>query len=311
MNLEPLKLYLINPRGFCAGVTRAISIVELALKKYGSPLYVRHEVVHNKHVVDDLKAKGVIFVEELNEIPDGSVVIFSAHGVSEAIEREAKDRGLKYIDATCPLVKKVHTEGKKFSNEGKHIVLIGHRGHPEVIGIAGRIESGEVSLVTSVEEAKRLEVVNPNELAYITQTTLSIDDVKDIVDVLVSRFPNITGGQNICYATTHRQEAIKSILSKIDGLIIMGSSNSSNSNRLREIGDKAGIESILIPSADLLDIKYLENKQAIALSAGASAPEVTVQDTIKRISQHRRIILDNITIFEENVVFPTPKELRE
>ena len=211
MKHNNIKIYLIEPRGFCAGVTRAIDIVERAIIKFGTPLYVRHEIVHNQRVVEDLMNKGVIFVEELSEVPDNSVVIFSAHGISEAVEQEAIDRKLNYIDATCPLVKKVHNEGQKFANEKNHIILIGHRGHPEMEGTAGRIK-GKVSLVTSIEEAKTIQIAKDEKIAYITQTTLSVDDTKEIVDILKERFPNTTGGQNICYATTNRQSAIKSVL---------------------------------------------------------------------------------------------------
>jgi 4-hydroxy-3-methylbut-2-en-1-yl diphosphate reductase len=315
MSKPPLTILLAAPRGFCAGVVRAIDIVERALKLYGAPVYVRHEIVHNKFVVDDLKAKGAVFVDELDEIPDGDrPVIFSAHGVPKAVPQAARQRQLFQIDATCPLVTKVHMEAQRHHNEGLDIVLIGHKGHPEVIGTMGQLPEGAIALIETVEEAERFTPHDPAKLAYVTQTTLSVDDTKDIVDVLKRRFPEIRGPfkEDICYATTNRQEAVKSIAGEIDLLLVVGAPNSSNSKRLVEVGLKNGCPAAaLVQRASDLDWPNLEGLKTIGLTAGASAPEILVNEIIDAFRAHYDVTVEKVVLREENVSFKLPRELRE
>lgn len=312
------SIVLANPRGFCAGVDRAIIIVEQALEKFGAPIYVRHEVVHNKFVVDQLRAKGAIFVEELDEIPAGSTVIFSAHGVSKAVRAEADTRGLTAYDATCPLVTKVHIEVEKMRKAGMEIIMIGHKGHPEVEGTMGQIEEDEIEktgagmyLVETPEDVASLQVNNPDKLAYVTQTTLSLDDAARVVDALQKRFPNIKAprSDSICYATQNRQDAIKIMAKDCDLVIIVGSPNSSNSNRLREVAQNQGVEAYMVDNASFLKPEWLINKQKIGVSAGASAPEVLVQEVITKLQQLGANQVQELHGVVENVVFQLPKNL--
>jgi 4-hydroxy-3-methylbut-2-enyl diphosphate reductase len=315
MSKPPLTILLAAPRGFCAGVVRAIDIVERALKLYGAPVYVRHEIVHNKFVVDDLKAKGAVFVDELDEIPDGDrPVIFSAHGVPKVVPQAARQRRLFQIDATCPLVTKVHMEAQRHHNEGLDIVLIGHKGHPEVIGTMGQLPKGAITLIETVAEAENFTPHDPAKLAYVTQTTLSVDDTKEIVDTLKRRFPEIQGPfkEDICYATTNRQEAVKSIARRLDLLLVVGAPNSSNSKRLVEVGLKNGCPSAtLVQRAQDLDWSKLEGLQTLGLTAGASAPEVLVNEIIDAFRAHYEVTVENVVLREENVSFKLPRELRE
>jgi 4-hydroxy-3-methylbut-2-enyl diphosphate reductase len=305
-----MEVLLANPRGFCAGVDRAISIVERALELHGAPIYVRHEVVHNKFVVDDLRAKGAVFVEELDQVPPGSTLIFSAHGVSQAIRREAEVRGLKVFDATCPLVTKVHVEVAKMCAQGRGIVMIGHRGHPEVEGTMGQA-TGSLYLVETVADAELLEVADPRQLAYVTQTTLSVDDAAAIIEVLKRRFPGILGPKkdDICYATQNRQDAVKFMAPQSDLVIVVGSPNSSNSNRLREVAQTLGVESYMIDSADQLRPEWLQGRKRIGVSAGASAPEVLVHKVIARLQALGAERVTQMQGKEEGVTFPLPREL--
>lgn len=308
-----MQIILAEPRGFCAGVTRAIEIVERALKKFGAPIYVRHEIVHNKFVVEDLRQKGAIFVEEIADIPAGSLVIFSAHGVSDNVENAAKNKGLKIIDATCPLVSKVHREAKKYEESDYEIILIGHKGHPEVEGTSGRVKK-PVILVSDEIEAGQVQIQNPHKIAYVTQTTLSVDDTKKIVDVLEERFPEMQRGlatKDICYATQNRQDAVKQLAKQVDLLLVLGSQNSSNSNRLRDLGAES-IPSYLINGADDIDVNWLKNVNNIGITAGASAPEILVEGVITRIKD---LAQDQVTVkgmngIKENVQFALPKEIR-
>ena len=315
MSLPPLKILLAAPRGFCAGVVRAIDIVERALEIYGAPVYVRHEIVHNKFVVDDLKAKGAVFVDELEEIPAGDrPVIFSAHGVPKSVPAEAQRRRLFQIDATCPLVTKVHMEAQRHHQEGLEIVLIGHKGHPEVIGTMGQLPPSAITLIETVEDAERLSVRNAQKLAYVTQTTLSVDDTKDVIAVLQRRFPAIKGPtrEDICYATTNRQEAVKSIAQRIDALIVVGAPNSSNSKRLVEVGEKNGCpQGHLVQRAADLNWNTLKNLKVIGLSAGASAPEILVDEIIDAFRTRYDVTVEKVTLREENVSFKLPRELRQ
>ncbi|MBF0269773.1 MAG: 4-hydroxy-3-methylbut-2-enyl diphosphate reductase [Alphaproteobacteria bacterium] len=308
MSSSSLNVLLAQPRGFCAGVTRAIDIVEKALELYGAPIYVRHEIVHNKRVVDTLKAKGVIFVEELNEIPEGEVAIFSAHGVSDAVEKEAVSRGLPVIDATCPLVTKVHKEGGRYAVKGAHVVLIGHAGHPEVEGTMGRIPGG-VHLVTRPADVDKLEIPKGAEVAYITQTTLSIDDTRGVIEALKSRFPLIQGPdvRDICYATQNRQTAVRKLAAKSDLILVVGAKNSSNSNRLREIGLELGKTSHLIDDANDLDPAWLEGVSTVGITAGASAPDVLIDELLAKLECLRPIELKVLDGVEENVSFKMPE----
>jgi len=309
------NILLANPRGFCAGVDRAIIIVEQALEKFGAPIYVRHEVVHNKFVVDQLRAKGAIFIEELDEIPAGSTVIFSAHGVSKAVRAEAEMRGLSAFDATCPLVTKVHIEVAKMRKDGLEIIMIGHKGHPEVEGTMGQVDEQEdatgMYLVETPEDVASLQVQNPEKLAYVTQTTLSLDDAARVVDALQKRFPNIKAprSDSICYATQNRQDAVKIMAKDCDLVIIVGSPNSSNSNRLREVAQNQGVEAYMVDNASFLKPEWLTGKQKIGVSAGASAPEILVQEVIAKLQQLGANEVQELKGVIENVVFQLPKNL--
>ncbi len=315
MTKPPLTILLAAPRGFCAGVVRAIDIVERALALYGAPVYVRHEIVHNKFVVDDLKSKGAIFVKELDEIPDGDwPVIFSAHGVPKAVPAAAVARRMFHIDATCPLVTKVHMEAQRHHGEGLDIILIGHSGHPEVIGTMGQLPDGAVTLIETVADAEALEVREPAKLAFVTQTTLSVDDTKDVIAVLQRRFPLIKGPfkEDICYATTNRQEAVKEIAARIDLLLVVGAPNSSNSKRLVEVGVKNGCpRGILVQRASELDWTALQGLSTVGLTAGASAPELLVNEVIDAFRLHYAVTVEKVTMRDENVSFKLPHELRE
>ena len=311
----PLTILLAAPRGFCAGVVRAIDIVERALALYGAPVYVRHEIVHNKFVVDDLKAKGAVFVEELDEIPDGDrPVVFSAHGVPKSVPAAASARHMFQLDATCPLVTKVHMEAQRHHADGFEIILIGHKGHPEVIGTMGQLPEGAVSLIETVEDAETLAVKDPQKLAYVTQTTLSVDDTKDVIATLQKRFPAIKGPykEDICYATTNRQEAVKSIAGRIELLLGVGAPNSSNSRRLVEVGERHGTpRSMLVQRAGELDWATLQGLSTIGITAGASAPELLVNEIIDAFRAHYDVSVEMVTLREENVSFKLPRELRE
>ncbi len=305
-----MRVVLIKPRGFCAGVERAIEIVERALKLYGPPVYVRHEIVHNKRVVEDLRAKGARFVEELTEVPDGAITVFSAHGVSQKVADDARLRELPVIDATCPLVAKVHKEGQRYTAAGYEVVLIGHEGHPEVEGTMGRIP-GTVHLVSSVEHVAELNVSDPRKVAYVTQTTLSVDDTRAVIEALTARFPEIVGPdvKDICYATQNRQQAVRELVSDVDLLLVVGAENSSNSNRLREIGAEMGVPSYLISDAGALDRSWFQGVESVGITAGASAPEVLVQEVIDGLAEFATIAVDAVEGNEENVHFRLPKEL--
>ena len=309
------QIKLANPRGFCAGVDRAIDIVNKALDKFGSPVYVKHEVVHNKFVVEDLKSRGAIFVEEINEVPDNSLVIFSAHGVSQEVEETTKLRKLEYFDATCPLVTKVHMEVIRNARANNDIILIGHEGHPEVEGTMGRHiknESSNIFLVQDEQEASSIVIDKPDQLAIVTQTTLSVDDTKSIVDILKTRFPNINipKKDDICYATQNRQDAVKQLALESDFMIVVGSSNSSNSNRLQELSEKCGCKSVLIDSFDDLDLSEIEGKETIAITAGASAPESRVQEIALAVRDYTGAVIMEHGVDEENIYFKLPPALR-
>ena len=307
-----MNILLANPRGFCAGVERAIAIVERALEKFGAPIYVRHEVVHNRYVVDGLKAKGAVFVEELAEVPDGATVIFSAHGVPQAVRIEAAARGLKVFDATCPLVTKVHLEVSRLHKQGYEIVMIGHKGHPEVEGTMGQA-TGPMYLVEGVGDVALLEVGSAGKapLAYVTQTTLSVDDARVIVHALMARFPNIIGPRkdDICYATQNRQDAVKAMAGKVDVVIVVGSKNSSNSNRLREVAAIGGIPAYLVDGADQIDAQWLQGNARVGVTAGASAPEVLVSGVVDRLKALGATGIETLDGVAENVNFPLPREL--
>lgn len=306
------EVLLAQPRGFCAGVERAIEIVERALARYGAPIYVRHEVVHNKFVVDDLRAKGAIFVEELDEVPAGNTVIFSAHGVSQAVRAEAEARGLAVFDATCPLVTKVHIEVARMREQGREIIMIGHKGHPEVEGTMGQVKDGAY-LVETVEDVATLQVGNPEQLAYVTQTTLSVDDAAAIVDALKARFPAIVGPKkdDICYATQNRQDAVKFMVPQVDLVLVVGSRNSSNSNRLREVAALRGVPAYLVDNAEGIDPTWLEGKRRIGVTAGASAPEVLVATVIDRLKDLGAASVRPLEGVIEKVTFPLPKGLQD
>ncbi|MEO8345096.1 MAG: 4-hydroxy-3-methylbut-2-enyl diphosphate reductase [Betaproteobacteria bacterium] len=305
-----MDIVLSNPRGFCAGVDRAIAIVERALEQHGAPIYVRHEVVHNKFVVDDLKQKGAVFVEELDEVPQGATVVFSAHGVSQAVRADAVARGLNVFDATCPLVTKVHVEVAKMRAQGREIVMIGHAGHPEVDGTMGQAKGG-IYLVESVGDVARLVVRNTQLLAYVTQTTLSVDDAAEVVTALKTRFPNIVGPKkdDICYATQNRQDAVKAMLPKVDAVIVVGSPNSSNSNRLREVAANRGVPTYMIDRADELREEWVTGKLRVGVTAGASAPEILVRQVVARLKELGAIGVNELSGIVENVTFPLPKGL--
>ena len=310
---DKINILLANPRGFCAGVDRAIQIVEEALSQYGKPIYVRHEVVHNQYVINDLKTKGAVFIEDLNDVPKGSHVIFSAHGISKAIREEAKSRELIPIDATCPLVTKVHVEVNKMLNQGMDIIMIGHKSHPEVEGTMGQIEehhtNRKMHLIETIEDVKHLIVDHPNKIAYVTQTTLSIDDTKAIIEALKTKYPNIQGpkSDDICYATQNRQDAVKEISGLCDLIIIVGSQNSSNSNRLKELALREAVEAYLIDHEDALQSSWLINKKNIGISAGASAPEISVKNIVNKIESLTKAHIRELPGVEESVVFRLPK----
>jgi len=305
---------MANPRGFCAGVDRAIEIVERALELFGAPVYVRHEVVHNKYVVDGLRDKGAVFVDELHEVPDDSTVIFSAHGVSRQVELEAESRQLRVFDATCPLVTKVHIEVVKYAREGREVILIGHAGHPEVEGTMGRYDTshgGKILLVETTDDVDKLAVENPDSLAFVSQTTLSVDDTRQIIEQLQKKFPHIQAPRkdDICYATQNRQDAVKQLCENIDLLLVVGAANSSNSNRLRELGERAGIPSYLIAGADDIKAEWQDVKR-VGVTAGASAPEELVQQVVGRLNKNGKGTVSELTGREENVTFSIPKPLR-
>ncbi|MBX9848424.1 MAG: 4-hydroxy-3-methylbut-2-enyl diphosphate reductase [Rhodocyclaceae bacterium] len=304
------QIILANPRGFCAGVERAIAIVERALEKFGAPIYVRHEVVHNKYVVDGLKAKGAIFIEDLADVPAGATLVFSAHGVPKAVRVEAEARGLNVFDATCPLVTKVHVEVGKMHGQGKEIVMIGHKGHPEVEGTMGQAEGG-MYLVESVADVATLEVTDPEQLAYVTQTTLSVDDAASIVSALKNKFPFIVGPKkdDICYATQNRQDAVKTLAKDSDVVIVVGSKNSSNSNRLAEVAKNLGIPAYLVDGADQIDAVWIKPDSRVGVTAGASAPEVLVAGVIEKLQSLGLSKVTPLIGIEENVTFPLPKDL--
>ena len=307
-----MQVLLANPRGFCAGVDRAIEIVERALASFGAPIYVRHEVVHNKFVVDDLRRKGAVFIEDLNEVPSGSTLIFSAHGVSQQVRREAEARGLKVFDATCPLVTKVHVEVAKMRAQGREIIMIGHRGHPEVEGTMGQAAGGMYLVETAADVAK-LQVADENNLSFVTQTTLSVDDATSIIEALKSRFPGITGPKkdDICYATQNRQDAVKALAARCDLVIVVGSPNSSNSNRLREVARNLGVAAYMVDNAAELKAEWLDGKQEIGVTAGASAPEVLVRGVIERLKELGASSVEDLQGIAEHVVFPLPKGLAQ
>ncbi|RYY28975.1 MAG: 4-hydroxy-3-methylbut-2-enyl diphosphate reductase [Sphingomonadales bacterium] len=310
--LKPvLEVLIAAPRGFCAGVDRAIRIVELAIEKYGAPVYVRHEIVHNKFVVDTLKAKGAIFVEELDEVPDDVPVVFSAHGVPKAVPAKAEERGLEYLDATCPLVSKVHRQAERLVAAGRHILFIGHAGHPEVIGTFGQVPEGVMTLIETPADAEAVTVADANNLAFLTQTTLSVDDTAATLEVLQRRFPAILapGPNDICYATTNRQGAVKAIAASADLMLVIGSPNSSNSLRLVEVAERFGTTAYLIPRADDLDWAWLDGIGTLGISAGASAPELLVRELIAKLSERFEVTEREVETVEENVVFKLPRGL--
>jgi 4-hydroxy-3-methylbut-2-enyl diphosphate reductase len=313
--MKKISIILAKPRGFCAGVTRAINTVEKSLEKFGPPVYVRHEIVHNKFVVDALKKKGAIFVNEISQIPPGSVTIFSAHGVSDQVELDAADKNLDIIDATCPLVSKVHREAKKYEEQDFEIILIGHKGHPEVEGTSGRVKK-DVILITNEEDARNVVIKNPQKLSYVTQTTLSVDDTKKIVDILEERFPALQRGlatKDICYATQNRQDAVKSLVKMVDMLLVIGAKNSSNSNRLRDLGEESGLDSYLINSASDINLQWFDNVETIGLTAGASAPEILVKEVIEFIANlfNNNIEVSDMDGISESTFFALPKKVRK
>ncbi len=310
-----MNIILAKPRGFCAGVTRAIETVEKAIAKFGAPVYVRHEIVHNKFVVESLRKKGAIFVDEVSQIPVGAITIFSAHGVSDRVEEDAVERGLDVIDATCPLVSKVHREAKKYEEEDYEIILIGHRGHPEVEGTSGRVKKN-VILVTNEEDALSVEIKGAAKIAYVTQTTLSVDDTKKIVEVLERRFPQMQQGlatKDICYATQNRQDAVRSLSKMVDILLVIGARNSSNSNRLRDLGEECGLRSYLINGAEDIKPEWLLSVERVGLTAGASAPEILVQNVINRIKElvKEEVVVSDMEGIVENTFFVLPRKVRK
>ena len=308
----PLKLLIAAPRGFCAGVDRAIEIVERAITRYGAPVYVRHEIVHNRFVVDGLKAKGAIFVEELDEVPDGAPVVFSAHGVPKVIPAEANSRGLDWLDATCPLVSKVHRQAERQVEAGRHILFIGHHGHPEVIGTMGQVPGGAITLVETVEDVARLEFPDELPLSFLTQTTLSVDDTAEIVTALRTRFPRIVGprAEDICYATSNRQAAVKAIADACDLILVIGAPNSSNSLRLAEVAERQGTRAFLIQRASEIDPAWLDGVTTLGLTAGASAPEILVREVVDLLSTWRTVTEETVKVRdEENMVFKLPRQL--
>ena len=308
----PQPILLANPRGFCAGVDRAISIVERALEEYGAPIYVRHEVVHNKFVVDDLRNKGAIFIEELSDVPEGSTLIYSAHGVSLAVQEEAVRRGFRIFDATCPLVTKVHKQVQRLNEDGYQIIMIGHKGHPEVEGTMGQVREGGMLLVEVVEDVAKLVVDDVEKLAHVSQTTLSVDETFDIIEALKARFPHIKSPnkEDICYATTNRQEAVKKLAADCDIVIVVGSPNSSNSNRLREVAALRGVDAYMVDNASFLQEEWFAGKNHVGVTAGASAPELLVQEVFAQIQAWGHGSIEELNGVEESIVFVLPKELR-
>jgi 4-hydroxy-3-methylbut-2-enyl diphosphate reductase len=307
----PLRLLLAAPRGFCAGVDRAIEIVELALQRYGAPVYVRHEIVHNRYVVDGLKAKGAVFVEELDEVPDGAPVVFSAHGVPKSVPAAATNRGLDWLDATCPLVSKVHRQAERQIEAGRHIVFIGHKGHPEVIGTLGQVPEGTITLIETADDVAALEFAPDAALAFLTQTTLSVDDTAEVVAALRARFPQIVGpkAEDICYATSNRQAAVKTIAPQCQLVLVIGAPNSSNSLRLVEVAQRCGAEGRLIQRASEIEERWLDGVDTIGLTAGASAPEELIQEVIDRLSALRAVTVEQVVTAEEKMVFKLPRQL--
>jgi len=308
---KSIRLLLAAPRGFCAGVDRAIQIVELALEQKGAPVYVRHEIVHNRYVVDSLKAKGAVFVEELDEVPDGGHVVFSAHGVPKSVPANAQQRGLAYFDATCPLVSKVHKQAERQVEAGRHIIFIGHEGHPEVIGTFGQVPAGSMTLVETAEDAQAIVPADANNLAFLTQTTLSVDDTSEIVGILQQRFPNIVGpkGEDICYATSNRQESVKAIAHECDLVLVIGAPNSSNSQRLVEVAARSGAKAYLVQRAEDISLNWFDDVHTLGLTAGASAPEVLVREIIDALALHFDLDEQQVTTTEEKVTFKLPREL--
>jgi 4-hydroxy-3-methylbut-2-enyl diphosphate reductase len=312
MTKQPLKILLAGPRGFCAGVDRAIKIVEIALDKHGPPVYVRHEIVHNRYVVEDLEAKGAVFVEELEEVPADVPVVFSAHGVAKSVFAEAEERDMYYLDATCPLVTKVHVDAARHRKEGKDLILIGHAGHPEVVGTMGQLRDGEMILVENAEQAETVDVPDPDNLAFVTQTTLSVDDTAEIVSILQRRFPNIEAPrkEDICYATTNRQAAVKDLADECDALIVLGAPYSSNSNRLAEVALTVGCpKSTLIQRASDLEDGWLDDVTTLGVTAGASAPEILVQELIDALGEKYDVTVEERNVVDENVTFSLPRAL--
>jgi len=308
----PLTLLIAAPRGFCAGVDRAIRIVELALERYGAPVYVRHEIVHNKFVVDSLKDKGAVFVPELDQVPDGVPVVFSAHGVPKAVPAKAEARGLNYLDATCPLVSKVHRQAERLIAEGRHILFVGHAGHPEVIGTFGQVPEGRMSLIETLADAEAIDPDEPERLAFLTQTTLSVDDTAEIITALRRRFPSIEAPrrEDICYATSNRQAAVKAIAGRCDAMLVIGASNSSNSLRLVEVAEREGTPTRLVARGSDVDFEWLEGVRTLGITAGASAPEILVRELVDRLSERFEVDEEPVEGVEENMVFKLPTELR-
>ncbi len=306
-----ISLLVAAPRGFCAGVDRAIKIVELAIEKYGAPVYVRHEIVHNRYVVDELKKLGAVFVEELDEVPDGVPVVFSAHGVPKAVPHKAEERGLEYVDATCPLVSKVHRQAERQVEAGRHIIFVGHENHPEVIGTFGQVDEGMMTLVETLEDVAALKPADPEKLSFLTQTTLSVDDTRAIVEALQERFPNIVGpkGEDICYATSNRQDAVKSIAKSCDLVLVIGAPNSSNSLRLVEVAEREGTAAHLIQRADDIDFAWMEGVATLGLTAGASAPEILVREVVSHLEERYTVDEQKIKTADERMVFKLPRGL--
>ncbi|HQS69338.1 MAG: 4-hydroxy-3-methylbut-2-enyl diphosphate reductase [Novosphingobium sp. 28-62-57] len=309
----PIRLLIAAPRGFCAGVDRAIEIVERAIDRYGAPVYVRHEIVHNRFVVDGLKAKGAIFVEELDQVPDGAPVVFSAHGVPKDVPQDATARGLDWLDATCPLVSKVHRQAERQVEAGRHILFVGHKGHPEVIGTMGQVPAGTITLVETVEDVAKLPFGPEEPLAFLTQTTLSVDDTAEIVAALRAKFPQMVGpkAEDICYATSNRQEAVKAIAGDCDLLLVIGAPNSSNSLRLVEVAERMGTRAKLIQRANEIDPEWLDGVNTLGLTAGASAPEVLVREVVQKIGELRSVSEETVTTTEEKMVFKLPRQLTD
>jgi len=307
----PLRLLIAAPRGFCAGVDRAVRIVELAIEKWGAPVYVRHEIVHNRYVVDSLKAKGAIFVEELDEVPDGVPVVFSAHGVPKAVPAKAEERGLTYVDATCPLVSKVHRQAERLVEAGQHILFVGHRGHPEVIGTFGQVPQESITLIETVEDARAIEPADPTRLAFLTQTTLSVDDTREIITTLKTRFPAIQAprGEDICYATSNRQSAVKAITTHCDAMLVIGAPNSSNSLRLAEVAERAGVRAKLIERAGEIDFDWLDGITTLGITAGASAPEILVREVVDLLATRFTVSEEQVEITSETMLFKLPRTL--